>query len=76
MTRQALIERTVGAINKLPQEKAEEVLDFVMLLLKRHEERSLSEGLQHLASTGSALDFLDDEEDLYTLADLKKVYHG
>ncbi len=76
MTKQALIERTIGAINKLPQEKAEEVLDFVILLLKRHEERMLTEGLHLLASTASALDFLHEEEDLYTLADLKKVYHG
>lgn len=76
MTKQALIERTVGAIQKLPQEKAEEVFDFVLLLLKRHEERSLTEGLHHLASTVSALEFLHEEEDLYTLADLKKVYHG
>ena len=74
MTKQALIERTIGAINKLPQEKAEEVLDFVILLLKRHEERSLTEGLHHLASTVSALDFLREEEFPYTLDDLKELY--
>ncbi|MCI1753580.1 MAG: hypothetical protein LKM36_12170 [Flavobacteriales bacterium] len=76
MTKQAIIERTIGAINKLPQEKAEEVLDFVILLLKRHDEQSLTVGLHHLASTSKTFDFLNEEEDLYTLADLKKVYNG
>lgn len=76
MTKQALIERTIGALNKLPQEKAEEVLDFVLILLKRHEERAISEGLRHLANTSTALAFLHDEKDVYSLADLKQVYHG
>lgn len=76
MTKQAIIERTIGAIHRLPQEKAEEVLDFLMVLLKRYEERSLTEGLHHLATTASTLDFLQDEEELYTLADLKQVYNG
>ncbi|MEO7080180.1 MAG: hypothetical protein ABIY71_01590 [Flavobacteriales bacterium] len=74
MTKQALIERIVGAIQKLPQEKAEEVLDFALLLLKRHEEQSLTDGLHLLASTASALDFLREEEVPYTLGDLREVY--
>ena len=74
MTKQALIDRMIGAIHKLPQQRAEEVLDFALLLLKRHEERSLTEGLHLLTSTASALDFLREEEVPYTLADLKEVY--
>ncbi len=58
MTKQAIIERTIDAIERLPQEKAEELLDFIMVLLKRNEERSLSEGLRKLSSTATALDFL------------------
>ena len=74
MTKYELIERTVGSLNKLPQEMAEEVLDFVLLLLKRHEERSLTEDGHDLEYTVPTLNFLNDEEDLYTLADLKEVY--
>lgn len=74
MTKQSLIERMVGAFHQLPQEKVEEVLDFALMLLKRLEDQSLTEGLQLLASKASALDFLCEEEVPYTLDDLKEVY--
>lgn len=76
MTKQAIIERTLSILNKLPRKGADEVLDFANLLLKRHEERTLSQGLSQLSAGSAAMDFLQEEEDLYTLADLKQVYHG
>ena len=76
MTIQAIIERTISAIGKLPREKAEEVLDFATLLLARTEEKAINEGLVKLSSSTEALDFLHEEEDIYSLADLKKPYHG
>ena len=76
MTRQAIIERTIKAINQLPEEKAEEISDFADFVSKRYEEHLLTEGIQHLTTDSKAFAFLYDEEDLYSLDDLKEVYNG
>ncbi len=73
MTKQAIIERTVNAINQLPADKAEEISDFADFVSKRYEELLLAQDLQKLAS-GQSFDFLKEEEDLYTEEDLKEVY--
>jgi len=36
MAKQIIIELTMKAINELPQEKAEEILDFADFIFKRH----------------------------------------
>lgn len=76
MTRQAIIDRTIKAINQLPEDKAEEISDFADFLSKRYEEYQLQQGIQQLSATSKAFDFLNDEEDIYTIADLKEVYNG
>jgi hypothetical protein len=76
MTRQAIIERTLKAINQLPEEKAEEISDFADFVIKRYEEQRLTEGISQLTANSQAFDFLNDEEDLYSEADLKQVYNG
>jgi hypothetical protein len=76
MTRQAIIERTLNAINQLPSEKAEEISDFADFVIKRYEEQRLSEGIQKMISKSQSFDFLNNDEDLYTEADLKEVYNG
>ncbi|WP_026632983.1 hypothetical protein [Dyadobacter alkalitolerans] len=76
MTKQAIIERTIEAINQLPDDKAEEIFEFADLVRKRYEERQLTNEIQSLISNGSSFDFLDKDEDLYSVADLKEVYNG
>lgn len=76
MTRQAIIERTLRAINQLPEEKAAEISTFAEFVMKQYEEHQLAQGIQKLASESSAFDFLNEEENLYTEADLKEVYNG
>ena len=76
MTRQAIIERTLRAINQLPEDKAEEISDFADFIIKRFEEQRLTEGIQQLASNSHTFDFLNNEEDLYSESDLKEVYNG
>ena len=75
MKRQAIIERTVKAINQLPEDKAEEISDFADFVSKRYEEHQLTQGIQKLTADSLAFDFLNNEEDLYTIADLKEVYN-
>lgn len=76
MTKQAIIERTLNAINQLPSEKAEEISAFAEFVIKRYEEQRLSEEIQNMTSNSQSFDFLNNDEDLYTEADLKEVYNG
>ncbi len=73
MTRQAIIERTIKAINQLLKNKAE-ISDFADFVSKRYEEFQLTQGIQKLTADSKAFDFFNNEEDLYSVADLKEVY--
>jgi antirestriction protein len=76
MTRQAIIERTIKAINQLPEEKAEEISDFADFVIKKFEDNRITESIKQLASKSQVFDFLNDEEDLYSSNDLKVKYNG
>lgn len=75
MTRQTIIEKTLQAINRLPEDKAEEISDFADFVSKRYEDHKLIESIQKMASDSKTFAFLKDEEDLYTLSDLKQIYN-
>lgn len=76
MTRQAIIERTIRAINQLPEDKAEEISTFAEFVMKQYEEHRLTQGIQKITSGSAAFDFLNEEEDLYSESDLKERYDG
>lgn len=76
INKQAIIDRTIKAINLLPADRAAEISDFADFVSKRYEEQQLAQGIQQLAVESKAFDFLNDEEELYTEADLKEVYYG
>ncbi len=76
MTRQIIIERTLKIINQLPEEKAEEISDFADFVFKRHEEQEITKGIQKMVSESQAFDFLNSEEEIYSLSDLKELYNG
>ena len=74
MSRRQLVEQALQTINQLPEDKISEVVDFASYILKKHEETVLQKGIERLAETSNAFAFLHDEEDLYTLDDLKERY--
>ncbi len=74
MTREALIQKTVKTLNMLPAEKAGEVADFAEYILKKHEEYILQTGIETLVEQSQSFQFLNDEEDLYTIEDIKEKY--
>lgn len=76
MTRQAIIERTIRTINELPDEKVQEVSDFADFVIRKYEEVLLAEGIQKMTANSQTFDFLTNEEEIYTEADLKVVYNG
>lgn len=74
MDRQALIENTIRKIEQLPDIKIIEVDDFAEFLLSKIDDKIIVEGIQKLASDSKAFEFLKDEEDLYTVNDIKEKY--
>lgn len=74
MTHQTIIEKTLQAINRLPEDKAEEISDFADFVSKRYEDHKLIESIQKMATDSKTFAFLKDEEDIYTLSDLKQIY--
>ena len=76
MTREKLIKRTVENLTKLPDQRLKEVSDFAEFLLNRIENRLITEGIQKLTTDSNAFKFLEEDEDLYSLSDLKERYNG
>ncbi len=74
MTRQVLIDNTIGKIRQLPDMKIKEVNDFAEFLLSKIDDKIIQQGIQKLTSESKAFDFLEDEETLYSVNDLKERY--
>ena len=76
MTHRALIERTIRVMSQLPQEKAQEICDFAEFIESKSENKILGENLHVYASNSTAFEFLENEEELYDLKDIKQSYNG
>jgi hypothetical protein len=74
MTRKVLIKHTVDNIEKLSDQKLQEASDFIEFLLNKIETDQINLGIQNLVQEGNAFQFLHDEEDIYTVSDLKEIY--
>ncbi|OKS88989.1 hypothetical protein [Mucilaginibacter polytrichastri] len=74
MTKRATIKRILNAINHLPKGKVKEISDFTKFVAKRYDEQHLSESIQQMTAKSESFSFLNNDEDLYSEADLKEVY--
>lgn len=74
MERQVMIENTFKKLNQLPDVKILEVNDFIDFLLGKTDDAILTKGIQKMTSTSKSFDFLSNEEDLYTVNDVKEKY--
>jgi hypothetical protein len=74
MDRKGLIDRVIRKIKLLPDTKIREVNDFADFLLSRIDDKITLEGIQKLAVDSKVFEFLKDEEDLYSVNDLKEKY--
>ena len=74
MDRNDLIENTLLKIKQLPDTKIREINDFAEFLLRKIDDKILLQGIQELTSQSSAFSYLNDEEDLYSVNDLKERY--
>ena len=74
MPGKTLINRTLTTLSKLPPDKVKEVSDFADYILKKYDEEILQKGIEKLVSNSNTYNFLKDEEDLYSVEDLKEIY--
>lgn len=74
MNRRILIDNVISKIRMLPDYKIRELNDFADFLLSRIDEKITVQGIQKLATDSKTFEFLKDEEDLYTINDLKERY--
>jgi len=74
MARETLIKKTLRTLSKLPPEKVKEVSDFADYILQKHDEEIMQKGMEKLVTDSETFYFLKDEEDLYTVEDLKEKY--
>ena len=74
MTREAIIQKTIQALQILPEDKAMEISDFADFILRKHEDLTLQQGIQTLQAKSETFAFLNDEEDLYSPADIKEKF--
>jgi hypothetical protein len=74
MTKESLIKKTLNALSKLPQEKVNEIADFTDYISKKYEEEILQKGIQKLVIESKTFSYLENEENIYTVNDLKEQY--
>ena len=74
MTRDAIIQKTVDVLSALPADKIEEISDFADYILKKYDERILQQEMHALIEQSDTFGFLNEEENLYSVNDLKEQY--
>ena len=74
MSKKELIKQTINQLEKLPTEKIEEIYDYAEFISKRFEEMTLIKGLTTMNTSSKSFAFLDEEEDLYSVEDLKEKF--
>ena len=58
----------------MPENKGEEVVNFADFLVKKNDEQQLQKGIHYMIENSEAFSFLKEEEDIYTLDDLKEKF--
>jgi hypothetical protein len=74
MIREAIIERTIQIINQLPEDKALEIADFADFIIKKYEEQLLTDNIQKVVVESETFNFLNEEDSIYSVSDLKERY--
>ena len=74
MTRDILIKKTMDHLTKLSDQKLKEVSDFTEFLINKIEDQELTDGVRILANNSKVFKYLEEEEDLYSVEDLKERY--
>ncbi len=74
MKRNLIIENIQSKLNRLPDNQLQEMNDFADFLLSKIDEKITVEGIKKLIQNSKSFEFLQEDEDLYTVNDLKEKY--
>ena len=74
MSREELIKDTIKKLRELSDSRIQEVSDYVSFLASKFDDKIISEGIKTLVSSSKSYEFLQDEEDLYQVSDIKEKY--
>lgn len=74
MTREAIIQKTMQVLSALPADKIEEISDFADYILRKYDDQVLQQEMQTLVEQSDTFDFIKEEEDLYSIDDLKERF--
>ncbi len=75
MNREALIQYSVKSLRRLPKKRVNEVVDFIDFISDKYkDELLLQKNIHKMVEQSDSFSFLEDEEDLYTIEDLKEKY--
>jgi len=72
MDKDKILTKTIQKLRQLDENKLKEANDFVDFLLSKVSDRELTQQIQKQAETGNTFTFLKDEEELYSIDDLKE----
>ena len=75
MRRETLIRKTIKNLAKLPDQNLKAVSDFAEFLLFKIDNKLIIKGVQKLTANSLAFRFLEEEEDLYTVNDLRETFN-
>jgi len=72
MKRAEVLKNTIEKLRQLDEDKLQEAKDFVEFLLTKVSDRELTKEIQRQAGTGKTFSFLNEEEEVYSVEDLKE----
>lgn len=72
LNKEKIIQKTVQVLNVLPEDKLQEISNFADFILKKYEEQVLQKGIELLQSESNIFNFLYEDEELYSVADIKR----
>ena len=74
MKKQAILEKTIQNISRLPEWRIREVSDFVEFLIQKVEDGELVNEIQKNTVKSKSFHFLEEEEELYNDEDLTEKF--
>ncbi len=75
MTKRSIIDKTLEVIHKLPEDKINEVSDFADFLFKKYEDKLVLDNISAIVGESESFNFLNEDENLYSLKDLKFIFN-
>jgi hypothetical protein len=72
MKKEKMLKDTIDKLRLLDETNLQEANDFVEFLLHKVSDKELTQEIQQQAQEGKSFEFLNEEEELYSIKDLKE----